>query len=183
MRSTLFSLAALPLASYALEFLDDNKFQQESDMLRFPIAVSGGAPSRNIQKRQNDVSIRSQKTGFFYTIEIMFGTPPKPVSVNFDTGSSELWVNPVCSKSTDPTFCENFGRFAESQTFIDANATGGVKYGTGFVDFEYGYDYVQIGCRFIRSFSSFSIILDIMFPFAPLTLLVFPDFEHDADSL
>ncbi|KAK5993625.1 putative aspartic-type endopeptidase opsB [Cladobotryum mycophilum] len=145
-----FSLAALPLAAQAMQFLDDNSYYQGDGLSRHPITVAGGAPHKSMRKRQNEASLRAQKLGFFYTIDIGIGTPAQTVSVNFDTGSSELWVNPICSKSTDEAFCEGFGRYNESTTFVDAKAPGGVRYGTGYVDFDYGYDYVEIGSARVK---------------------------------
>ncbi|UNI18694.1 hypothetical protein JDV02_004949 [Purpureocillium takamizusanense] len=147
MLSTLLSLAALPLATYGfLDFPMDNRMVQEPGLIRYPISVSKGAESKNkVVRRQNDVGLKAQKTGFFYSIDIQIGTPPQAVSVNFDTGSSELWVNPVCSKSTDPKFCESFGRFNGSQTYTDLHRNGTINYGTGFAKLEYGYDNIQIG--------------------------------------
>ncbi|OAQ64839.1 secreted aspartic proteinase [Pochonia chlamydosporia 170] len=147
MLSSLFSLAALPLAAQALaEFPMDNRMVQEPGLIRYPLDISSGAPTKNrMLRRQNDVGVNSEKSGFFYSIELQIGTPAQPVRVNFDTGSAELWINPVCSKSTDPTFCEKFGRFNGSQTFVDTNTTGQIRYGTGYAKLEYGYDYVQIG--------------------------------------
>ncbi|PNP53373.1 hypothetical protein THARTR1_06067 [Trichoderma harzianum] len=104
-----------------------------------------GARSKHLHRRQDSADLLAQQTGYFYSIQLEIGTPPQAVSVNFDTGSSELWVNPVCSKATDPTFCETFGRYSNSTTFVDTQTPGGIKYGTGFVDFNYGYDYVQLG--------------------------------------
>ncbi|KAL7925573.1 aspartic peptidase domain-containing protein [Trichoderma austrokoningii] len=145
MRSTLYALAAWPLAAQALEFLDDNKNVEEGGIMRYSITASKGARSKHLHRRQDSAELVSQETGYFYSIELEIGTPPQAVSVNFDTGSSELWVNPECSKATDPTFCESFGRYNASKTFVDTKADGGIKYGTGYVDFVYGYDYVQLG--------------------------------------
>ena len=150
MLTALFSLAALPLVAHAfLDFPTDNRMVQQPGLIRYPISVSQGAESKNrVFRRQNDVGLTPQQTGFFYSIEIQIGTPPQAVSVNFDTGSDQLWVNPVCSKSTDAQFCESFGRFNGSQTFTNLNRTGSIKYGTGFAKLAYGYDYIQIGCAY-----------------------------------
>ncbi|KAG6008032.1 hypothetical protein E4U21_005045 [Claviceps maximensis] len=146
MVSALLSLAALPLMAQAINFPVDNKMRQEPGLLRYPITVNPGAPSKHhLQRRQQDVAIHAQQSGFFYSIELQVGTPPQSVSVNFDTGSAELWINPVCSKSTDPASCQSYGRFNGSQTYVDTNVTNRIKYGTGFAQLEYGYDYIQIG--------------------------------------
>ncbi|KAG6079976.1 hypothetical protein E4U33_008052 [Claviceps sp. LM78 group G4] len=145
MVSSLLSLAVLPLVAQAIRFPMDNKMRQEPGMLRYPITVNSGAPSKHIHRRQQDVAVHAQQGGFFYSIELQVGTPPQPVSVNFDTGSAELWINPVCSKSTDPATCQSYGRFNGSQTYVDTNITNRINYGTGFAQLEYGYDYVQIG--------------------------------------
>ncbi|KAG6113425.1 hypothetical protein E4U13_003789 [Claviceps humidiphila] len=145
MVSSLLSLAVLPLVAQAIRVPMDNKMRQEPGMLRYPITVNPGAPSKHIHRRQQDVAVHAQQSGFFYSIELQVGTPPQPVSVNFDTGSAELWINPVCSKSTDPASCQSYGRFNGSQTYVDTNITNRINYGTGFAQLEYGYDYVQIG--------------------------------------
>lgn len=146
MLSALLSLAALPLVAQASEVIMDNKMLQEPGLLRYPITVVRGAPPKDhILRRQQDVGVKAQLSGFFYSIQIQVGTPPQPVSVNFDTGSAELWINPVCRKSADPAFCQTLGRFNGSQTYVDTNITNRINYGTGFAQLEYGYDYVQIG--------------------------------------
>ncbi|KAL7955286.1 acid protease [Trichoderma compactum] len=144
MRSTLYALAAWPLAAQALDFIDSYTSEQNG-IMRYTLTTTKGARSKHLHRRQDTADLHAQQTGYFYSIQLEIGTPPQAVSVNFDTGSSELWVNPVCSKATDPAFCETFGRYTNSSTFVDTQAPGGIKYGTGFVDFNYGYDYVQLG--------------------------------------
>ncbi|KAG6323445.1 hypothetical protein E4U22_006095 [Claviceps purpurea] len=145
MVTSLLSLAVLPLVAQAIRVPMDNKMRQEPGMLRYPITVHSGAPSKHIHRRQQDIAVHAQQSGFFYFIELQVGTPPQPVNVNFDTGSAELWINPVCSKSTDPASCQSYGRFNGSQTYVDTNITNRINYATGFAQIEYGYDYVQIG--------------------------------------
>lgn len=145
----LWPLVALPPAVLALGRVPaDNQMVEMPGMVRYPITVVDGAPAKDgVFRRQNDVGLSPQRLGFFYSIEVKLGTPSQAVKVNFDTGSDELWVNPTCSKSTDPGFCQNFGRFNGSQTFVDVKRNSTINYGTGFANLEYGYDYVQIGCK------------------------------------
>jgi hypothetical protein len=147
MLSLSLSLAVvMPLTVQALEFLDDNRMVQQPGLIRYPIHPLVGAPAvKNITRRQNDVILDSQQSGYFYTIDLELGTPGQRVTVNLDTGSTELWVNPVCENSNDPEFCASFPRFTESSTFVDLGQEGSVTYGSGYANFEYGYDYVSVG--------------------------------------
>lgn len=138
MLSALF-LAALPALAHAL---DDG-------IIRYPIRASPGAPIvKGVTRRQNEVALQSQNTGLFYSIDVTMGTPGQTITVNLDTGSQELWVNPVCDKSNDVSFCESFGHFGESSTFTSINVTGGLVYGTGYAYYNYGYDFITIGCEY-----------------------------------
>lgn len=144
---TALFLAALPaLAVNAIDIPDDNRMHQEDGLLRFPLRVSSGAPIvKNVTKRQQEVALEAQLNGNFYSIDLTVGTPGQTVSVNFDTGSPELWINPVCANANDPGLCETFGQFTESSTFVDLNATGMILYGTGYVNFNYSYDFITLG--------------------------------------
>lgn len=148
MRFSLLSLAALPLAAQALEFLDldldDNTFVEREGLLKFPISVAKGAISKH-HKRQATADLTNRQSGFFYTIELIMGTPGRPVNVNFDTGSAELWVNPNCAKAQDPDYCRQFGLFGESSSFKDLDQNNTLQYGRGDAKIEYGYDFVTVG--------------------------------------
>jgi len=125
---------------------DDNRMVQSDGLIRYPIIPQqGGSPFGKHSKRQTDVDSSYQRTGTLYTINLTLGTPGQVVPVQFDTGSSELWVNPVCSKSTTPDFCNAQPRFTESSTIEDLGVEGSVTYGTGFADFEYVADFVGVG--------------------------------------
>ncbi|KAH7318373.1 aspartic peptidase domain-containing protein [Stachybotrys elegans] len=132
-------------------------------LLHFPITVSQGAPIvKNMTKRQSDVATSAQQIGYFYTIDLVLGTPGQVVTVNFDTGSAELWVNPLCRSASDPGFCESFGRFNDSSTFEELGMRGHVRYGTGYVSFEYGTDYISLGSSRISQ-QTFGVAYDSQF--------------------
>ncbi|KAF5252636.1 hypothetical protein FANTH_2531 [Fusarium anthophilum] len=146
MLSALFLAVAAPALAHAAAA------PVEDGLVRFPLKVSTGAPVvKGVTKRQNEVALESQQNGFFYSIDVELGTPGQKVTVNLDTGSAELWVNPVCSKAQQPAFCESFGHFGESSTYVNLNTTGGVVYGTGYAYWNYGYDHVVVGSANIRN--------------------------------
>ncbi|KAM6509695.1 hypothetical protein FALCPG4_017342 [Fusarium falciforme] len=119
---------------------------QGDGLLRFPLRVSSGAPIvKGVTKRQEEVALEAQLNGNFYSIDLTIGTPGQTVTVNFDTGSPELWVNPDCSQADNPEFCESFGHFNESSTFTDLGTQGTIIYGTGMVRFNCSTDYIAVG--------------------------------------
>ncbi|KAJ6781161.1 hypothetical protein PWT90_07872 [Aphanocladium album] len=132
------------VAKPAQKILEATKFHLQKDLVVFPVQTNEHARNEHM-RRQAEAGLENRKTGFFYTIDIEIGTPPQTVAVNFDTGSSELWVNPNCAKSSDEAYCKTFGALGNSSTWVDTNQSGTLKYGRGHADIKYGYDYVTIG--------------------------------------
>jgi len=153
MAFALFSAALLPVAVLGSGLLipDDNRMVQQDGLIRFPVTAQEGGPlfgkHSNITKRQIGTDTLAQRSGTLYTINLVLGTPGQTVPVQFDTGSSELWVNPVCSKSTTPAFCAAQQRFTTSTSLVSLGVQGSVTYGTGYAHFSYVSDYVGIGCK------------------------------------
>ncbi|KAH8878607.1 acid protease, partial [Thozetella sp. PMI_491] len=117
--------------------------------LRFPIAVkSPAAQSSGASKRQNAVDLTRAFLGAAYTIEVQLGTPEQTVSVQLDSGSSELWVNPNCSNYPGlENWCKSQGFFnsSTSSTFNNTGPDGSIVYGGGNVTFRYATDNVRVG--------------------------------------
>ncbi len=153
MSFTLFAAALLPAAVLGSGILiaDDNRMVQQDGLIRYPIIPQEGGllfgKHSNVTKRQLGTDSQIQRSGTLYTIELTLGTPGQTVPVQFDTGSSELWVNPTCSQSTTPEFCNAQPRFTSSSSLVDYGVQGSVTYGTGYANFEYVGDYVSIGCK------------------------------------
>ncbi|KAL3954351.1 hypothetical protein ACCO45_009914 [Purpureocillium lilacinum] len=118
-----------------------------SGTLRYPLRAQMQNESRMAVYYRNFLPLKPQKNGLFYTIEVEFGTPAQTVTLNVDTGSSETWVNPFCSRSLDPKLCRSFGRFYsdESDSYRDLQSHARIDYGVGFAELDFGSDRIRIG--------------------------------------
>ncbi|KAH6697183.1 hypothetical protein F5X68DRAFT_272202 [Plectosphaerella plurivora] len=128
-------LGSLPIIASAVAAQDG--------ILSFPIratAVSGG-----LSKRQLAPDAQSRQDGTIYTIDVSIGTPGQVVSLEIDTGSEEMWVNPICSEATYPALCAEAGRYTESSTLYDLAVDSGRLADDGYVAISYVYDTVSIG--------------------------------------
>ncbi|KAB5582231.1 aspartic peptidase domain-containing protein [Coniochaeta sp. 2T2.1] len=147
----------LPLAasiSLLVPFLTLTRAASEAEhgIVKFPItAVNrlGLSPGSGHAKRQDAVPLSNGKTGTLYTIQLSLGTPPQPVVVVIDTGSSDLWVNPTCTGVPEDQyeFCASFPRFdhTASGTFNETGDTFQLKYGKGEALLVFGTDVVALG--------------------------------------
>ncbi|KAK8071090.1 Eukaryotic aspartyl protease [Apiospora hydei] len=84
-----------------------------------------------------------------YLIELTIGTPPQPIKVAIDTGSSELWVNPNCKTSQSTAQyqeCLVNGEYdpSQSSTAKDLDSGNTIPYGIGTVEIEYYKDNVAL---------------------------------------
>ncbi|RYP61689.1 hypothetical protein DL771_010040 [Monosporascus sp. 5C6A] len=99
-----------------------------------------------LSKRQEDTDVPLYDiSGVSYLIELSIGTPGQSVKVAVDTGSSELWVDPVCQTSqslSEVEECIANGIYdpSRSDTFEDLNSTNTIPYGIGVVQIEYVSD-------------------------------------------
>lgn len=82
--------------------------------------------------------------------QVTIGTPPQIIDVSLDTGSSELWVNPYCAGSYNPTVCDALPRYdpTNSSTAVDQDTTFDISYGTGDVEGEYWRDTVTLAGKY-----------------------------------
>ncbi|KAH8902014.1 acid protease [Coniochaeta sp. PMI_546] len=119
-------------------------------LIRYPVTAVNepGLTGRNSAKRQDAVPLSNGKTGTLYTIQLSVGTPPQPVVVVIDTGSSDFWVNPTCSAAPNQVeFCNSFPRFdyTASSTINDTGSSFRLSYGKGSALVEYVTDVVTLG--------------------------------------
>jgi hypothetical protein len=78
---------------------------------------------------------------------VLIGTPAQIVEVQFDTGSSELWVNPSCAAAYYPPGCMANGNYTPSvsATSVNLGTSFSIAYGIGSVSGQYYKDTVRIG--------------------------------------
>ncbi len=84
------------------------------------------------QKSAFDVFLQNEK--YWYSVDVEVGNPPQKVTVNLDTGSSDLWV--VGSENTNCNDkCQSLGTFDQSKsTSINKiNDNFRIEYGDGSV--------------------------------------------------
>ncbi|KAJ1121260.1 hypothetical protein NDU88_009373 [Pleurodeles waltl] len=76
---------------------------------------------------------------------ITIGTPPQKFYVQFDTGSSNLWVPSVFCNTSAACFNHNKFNPASSSTFKSSTTSSALYYGSGSLTGVLGYDTVQVG--------------------------------------
>ena len=87
--------ALLPLA-----FAGKRRAVESPGFLSFPVTGREASDlDSGHSKRQLGVGAVDQLSGTIYTISMAFGTPGTTIPVQIDTGGTELWVNPDCSKA------------------------------------------------------------------------------------
>ncbi|KAH8673316.1 aspartic peptidase domain-containing protein [Xylariales sp. PMI_506] len=84
-------------------------------------------------------------SAYMATLDIGLGSPSQ-VEVLLDTGSFELWVNPNCTSSSVPTYCQDFGFYnpIKSTSSHNLGTSFSISYSNGFASGIYYTDTVSI---------------------------------------
>lgn len=135
-------------------------------VVHFPLRRFQQSEVLGIFKRDGDsldISLNNSVT--FFTSEIEIGSNKQSVTVQVDTGSSDLWVmdstNPYCVGATDSTIsssdqvnCTSSAMFdsSDSSTYHSNSTTFKITYGdTTFASGYYGYDNIIIGGKTVSN--------------------------------
>ncbi|KAE9366455.1 acid protease [Stipitochalara longipes BDJ] len=140
--------AVLALTTLSAASVLPNIDKREGSVLKLAVAAVN-QPS-TLAKRQDDVSLANVQTGTRYYISFGIGTPPQSVKVGIDTGSSDTWVNPTCSRAdtaADITLCNTLPVFQPklSSTSKDTGGTFDLDYGIGSAQGEFFNDTWTLG--------------------------------------
>ncbi|TLS21434.1 uncharacterized protein PpBr36_10126 [Pyricularia pennisetigena] len=84
--------------------------------------------------------------GYEYMVDVTVGTPPQNLSVIFDTGSDQTWLNPQCIAMSHQAICVASGSYNSSQSTTAKNLSSefSIIYGSGTVEGWYMRDTVSI---------------------------------------
>ncbi|KAF9067496.1 aspartic peptidase domain-containing protein [Rhodocollybia butyracea] len=115
----------------------------------FPVSSTRKRGSANVQ-----FFIQGDDASYFGTI--MIGTPPQPMNVILDTGSSDLWVvSSTCTRACGrvPTFNSASSSTFQTSTSSAAGRNGGttIQYGSGTVAGTIAQDTVHMGSFSVTS--------------------------------
>ena len=112
--------------------------------------VKKSASEPGLQRRANTVSEALYNGQALYIANISIGTPPQDISVQLDTGSSDLWVPASDSNICQEPSCDAWGSFNQdkSSTFSPIRSFGDfeIAYGDGSkYEGEYFSDNLKVG--------------------------------------
>ncbi|PHH88722.1 hypothetical protein CDD83_7170 [Cordyceps sp. RAO-2017] len=132
-RSLLF-LATPSLSSPTLYYRGNRGAAELNGVIRVPLtASSSDSSAASVVRRQIKAPLKHASFHRLPLINLGIGTPPQSVSLVFDTGSTFLWVHPVCDAADFRPSCKNTARFntSASRTFWDSETAIPAYYGLG----------------------------------------------------
>ncbi|KAF3797343.1 putative aspartic-type endopeptidase opsB [Colletotrichum gloeosporioides] len=90
--------AVTSVTAFSLPFHFGRRTVQGHGYLSIP--VNEVKPDMSELSKRDAFEVLINNRQFYYSMDIMMGTPGQKVTVLLDTGSSELWVNPDCSTAS-----------------------------------------------------------------------------------
>ncbi|MCJ1422725.1 hypothetical protein MMC29_000605 [Sticta canariensis] len=146
------ALTKLSIALSALTLLPWETWATAPKVVGYDFAkVKRELPPQKLQRRDGGVSVDIINDDLVvYLLNISVGTPPQPMSVQLDTGSSDLWIPLVDSTICRDGFCGETGSFdyslSTSLQVFDETVSFHIGYGDGSsYDGQIVVDTLQIG--------------------------------------
>lgn len=121
----------------------------------FPVQAIDRTSQPSLRRRQAASPLANEFTGLLYQITLSIGSDSQNVTVQLDTGSSELWVNPDCTAAPTvelQSFCESLPRYNPA-TSTSSNNLGDnfdLQYGKGEAVGVYYTDNIKVGSSTIK---------------------------------
>ncbi|KAF8861487.1 acid protease [Acephala macrosclerotiorum] len=144
---SLSSAAVVPAGNANIQYVPPPPapIQASPGFVHMPLTRKPVKPLQSSRKRQSLDPLRNDISG--YSITITLGTPPQTQYVDLDTGSNELWVNPLCSTSYYPAGCAANGAYTPgtSSTGHNLGTSFSINYGIGSVSGIYYTDNMTMG--------------------------------------
>lgn len=138
----------MPEGSFAIEI--EQITQQLSDEYQSQIKASNPLQARQAKYFTD----RLNNERFYYSSTVNIGTPPQPVTLLLDTGSSDTWVfTPQTKHRGSRNKPKSFFIPEQSKTFRSNDTTYAIQYGLGQSTGTWGTDIFQIGSAKIKDLS------------------------------
>lgn len=135
-------LAATPLLAHGLNHRVGRR--EAPDLVHLPLqrvnTTDGGS---HLARRQYAIADGAILDAEIYAVNVAIGSEQDIVALFLDTGSAEIWVNPVCENTADPELCYARGRYGVSDSVISTGETGSIDYTAASVEFDYVDDSIE----------------------------------------
>ncbi|KAG8261040.1 hypothetical protein J6590_082874 [Homalodisca vitripennis] len=101
---------------------------------------------KEFNKKSGYIDLKDAQDMYYYG-PMTVGTPPQKILVNFDTGSSDLWVPSKQICKINPSYCKQHKTYNDqkSKTYKENGTSFSIIYGSGLVSGFVSQDNIKLG--------------------------------------